>query len=227
MTGDPVRSLERVIGYEFSNRSIALAALTHPSRIAEDSTGRDYERLEFLGDAVLELVTREYLMNKYPADPEGLLTRRKIRYVKKRNLAEHGRRLGLHHLAIVGGGFRPGNGAEVSLAADLMESVIGAVYSDSGLKKSRELVTREILEKTEAAERIADSRSLLQEYCQRRGIDLPDYITKEVLGPAHRPVFTVAVSIQGEEYGRGTGSTRKAAREMAAAEALKSIERTV
>ncbi|MBD3277832.1 MAG: ribonuclease III [Candidatus Aegiribacteria sp.] len=227
MTGDPVSSLERIIGYTFSDRSIPLAALTHPSGIVEDSTGRDYERLEFLGDAVLELVTREYLMEEFPSDPEGVLTRRKIRYVKKRNLADHGRRLGLHHLAIVGGGFRPGDGAEISLAADLMESVIGAVYSDSGLKKARELVMREILEKTEAAERIADSRSLLQEYCQRRGMDLPDYTLAEVRGPAHRPVFTVVVSIQGEEHGRGTGPTRKAAREIAAAEALKSIERTV
>lgn len=227
MTGDPVTSLERIIGYTFSDRSIPLAALTHPSRIAEDSTGRDYERLEFLGDAVLELVTRDYLMEKHPNDPEGVLTRRKIRYVNKRNLAGHGRRLGLHELAVVGRGFHSGNGAEVSLAADLIESVIGAVYSDSGLEDARELVTREILNKTEAAERIADSRSLLQEYCQRRGMDLPDYTTTEVRGPAHRPVFTVAVSVQGKECGRGTGPTRKVAREIAASKALKSIERTV
>ena len=227
MTGDPVPNLERIIGYTFANRSIPLAALTHPSHIEEDSTGRDYERLEFLGDAVLELLTREYLMAKYSSDPEGVLTRRKIRYVNKRNLAKHGRRLGLHELAIVGRGFHRENGAEVSLAADLMESVIGAVYSDSDLESARDFVTREILDKTETAQRIADSRSLLQEYCQRRGIDLPEYTTTAVQGPDHCPVFTVAVSIEGQEYGRGEGPTRKAAREMAAAEALESIERTV
>lgn len=227
MAGDPVPEAEDLLGCVFKDRELLRRALTHSSFFEESGTGSDYEILEFLGDAVLELLTREYLLEKYPDEQEGNLTRRKIGIVRKQNLARHGMRLGLDRLVLVGRSFAPSPGALRSVAADVVESVIGAIYRDSGLESAREFVRREILETSPSGDPGPDPRSRLQEYCQARGRALPVYRTTDRSGPDHSPVFTVTVSIEGEEAGTGRGPTRKAAREEAAARALENIERTV
>lgn len=228
MAGDPVKDLEGILGHEFSDRDLLERALTHGSFLeGGEDRGRSYQVLEFLGDAVLELLAREYLLKKYPDEPEGSLTRRKIGIVRKENLAEQGLRLGLDRLARVGSGFVATPEARRSLAADMMESILGAVYLDAGISAAEEIAGREILERSAGDGLPADPRSRLQEYCQSAGMDLPVYITKRRTGPDHRPLFTVTVSMDGEESGTGTGRTRKAAAEKAAAEALESIERMV
>jgi len=227
MTPDPVSRAEGLLHYAFVDRELLRKALTHGSFSDVPGACDDYERLEFLGDAVLELVTREYLLDAYPLEAEGMLTRRKIVIVRKKNLAVHGMRLGLDGLALVGHGYIATPGARRSLAADLMESVIGAIYADSGLEEARIFVRREILETTDLGEPDPDPRSMLQEYCQSRGLELPVYRTRERSGPDHSPLFTVSVSIEGKEAGAGSGPTRKAAREEAARMALNNIERTV
>ncbi len=227
MTGDPVLEAEEILKYRFSDRKLLEKALTHSSVTNSSCPGNDYERLEFLGDAVLELVTREYLLTEFPDEPEGVLTRRKIRIVQKDNLSNHGRRLGLDGLAYVGRSFVSSGGALESLTADVVESLIGAIYIDSGLQSAREFITREILKQSDDSGPLSDARSELQEYCQSEGLKLPEYSLTSRSGPDHNPVFTITVRIEGKYAGRGTGATRRAACRMAAEGALKKLERMV
>jgi len=223
---------EKAIGYEFRDGSLLDEALTHGSSLGDGtcpvSAVRDYGRLEFLGDAVLELVTREHLLERYPAEPEGDLTHRMIRIVRRENLAAHGRRLGLPDFARLGRGFERSRGSAAdSLAADLLEAVTGAIYLDSGLESARRFLIREVLAACEAEEPDAapDPRSALQEMCQAKGLDLPSYRLVSRTGPEHEPVYTVAVTVDGEEIGLGRGSTGSSAREAAAREAIAAIDR--
>ena len=227
MTGHPVSEVEKILGYRFSNPDLLDKALTHSSFTEGISSGDNYERLEFLGDAVLELVTREYLMAEYPQEPEGHLTRRKIKIVMKQNLARHGLRLGLNDFVQVGNGFDASEGAINTIAADAMEAIIGAIYLDSGLKAAEEFLYREILQKYSDTDPLPDARSALQEYCQAKGLTLPEYRLVSSTGPDHNPVFAISVIIDGTEVGQGIGRTRKAAREAAAARAIENIERMV
>lgn len=222
-----MQEAEGLLGRVFRDRKLIQTALTHGSRLEETGTGTDYERLEFLGDSVLELVTREYLLKRFPDEQEGSLTRRKIGIVQKDNLAMHGMRLGLDRLVMVGRSFMSTPASRRSVAADVLEAVIGAIYLDGGLESAREFVVSEILERSPVPDPGPDPRSRLQEYCQARGMALPVYRTVSRSGPDHRPSFTVRVMIEGREAGTGTGPTRKAAREEAAARALENIERTV
>ncbi len=227
MTEDPVSLAEGVLKCRFHDGSILRSALTHGSFSEESGAGSDYQLLEFLGDAVLELVTREYLISRFPLESEGELTRRKIRIVQKSYLADQGMRLGLDGIALVGASFVRTREAARSLAADLLESVIGALYADGGLERARSFVLREILERASFSSSGPDARSRLQEHCQSKGMKLPEYRLISRDGPDHDPVFRVAVIIEGHEMGLGVGHTRKAAREEAAGKALESIERMV
>jgi len=227
MPGDPLSEAEEILKYRFSDRGLLVKALTHSSVTNSNCPGNDYERLEFLGDAVLELVTREYLLAAYPDESEGDLTRRKIRIVQKDNLSKHGRRLGLDSLVNVGRSFVSSGSALESMAADVVESLIGAMYIDSGLQSAREFVTGEILMQSDDSGPLSDARSELQEYCQAKGFKLPEYSLTGRSGPDHNPVFTISVSIEGKYAGRGTGTTRRAARGKAAEKALKKLERMV
>lgn len=227
MTGDPLFEAEEILKYRFSDCSLLARALTHSSVTSSNSPGNDYERLEFLGDAVLELVTREYLLAAYPDESEGDLTRRKIRIVQKGNLSKHGRRLGFDGLAHVGRSFVSSGGALESMTADIVESLIGAIYIDSGLQSASEFITREILLQSDDSGPLSDARSELQEYCQARGLKLPEYSLTGRSGPDHNPVFTITVRIEGKYAGKGTGTTRGAARGKAAEKALRKLERMV
>ncbi|MCD4669211.1 MAG: ribonuclease III [Actinomycetia bacterium] len=227
MTGHPVSEVEKILGYRFSSPDLLEKALTHSSCTECSNSGYNYERLEFLGDAVLELVTREYLMNEFPQESEGYLTRRKIKIVMKQNLAEHGRRFGLNRFVQVGSGFDASEGAVDTIAADALEAIIGAIYLDSGLGAAEDFLRREILQQSSDIDSLPDARSALQEYCQAKGLILPEYRLVSSTGPDHNPVFTISVIIDGTEVGSGIGRTRKAAREAAAARALENIERMV
>lgn len=127
----------------------------------------------------------------------------------------------------VGSGFDASEGAVDTIAADALEAIIGAIYLDSGLKAAEEFLYREILQKYSDTDPLPDARSALQEYCQAKGLALPDYRLVSSTGPDHNPVFTISVIIEGTEVGKGIGRTRKVAREAAAARALENIERMV
>ena len=118
-------------------------------------------------------------------------------------------------------------GALESMTADIVESLIGAIYIDSGLQSAREFIIREILKQSDDSGPLSDARSELQEYCQAEGLELPEYLLTDRSGPDHNPVFTITVRIEGEYAGRGTGATRRAACRKAAEGALKKLERMV
>lgn len=222
MSGTPVSETERILGYRFSDPALLEKALTHSSFSGPDG-GENYETLEFLGDAVLELVTRKYLIEEFPGESEGDLTRRKIRIVQKDNLAFHGRRLGLHQHVRVGRGFDDSGGALDSIAADVIESLAGAMFLDSGLNPAEGFLVREILLKTSDTSSLADARSRLQEYCQSNCLQLPVYTLISRTGPDHDSVFTISVKIENEYSGIGIGSSMRLAKEAAADMVLREI----
>ncbi len=209
-----VLAAEASIGYGFGNRALIRRALTHRSL-----GGDDYELLEFLGDAVLELLARELLLEEHPLEDEGRLTRRKRSLVSSRALASAGRRLGLDGAVMAGGGMPRPSGSVIS---DVVESVCGAVYLDAGLDTARAVIRKAILVPLleGGSDPGADPRSGLQEMCQARGMEPPVYRVVRSGGPDHDPVFEARVSLAGREAGSGSGATKRQAQSAAARDAL-------
>jgi ribonuclease-3 len=192
------------------------AALTHRSAPV---AGGGYERLEFLGDAVLELLAREILLESFPLEAEGDLTRRKSQLVSSRALACRGRALGIAGCIVAGGGLET---VPDSVVGDVLEALLGAVFLDSGLDAARAVARRAILLPLLEVGSTAsgDPCSRLQEICQARGEPLPEYDVVRCGGPDHRPVFEASVSVCERVCGNGRGGTRREARGAAAEDAL-------
>lgn len=225
--------LEKALGYRFADRSILARALTHRSRAHEARTGEagdTYERLEFLGDALLGFLVSDRLMNDDPLATEGTLTRRRQTVVSTEALAIVSRRLGLGEALILGRGEdATGGRAKPSLLADAFESVLAAVYLDGGLRAARAFVRRQL--KGELARTVgttgpgADAKTRLQELVQAQWRLTPSYRIVATTGPAHAKQFTAEVLFGEDTAGRGVGSSRKDAEREAAKDALHAIER--
>jgi ribonuclease-3 len=221
-------ALEERIGVRFRDRSLLDLALRHGSFSHEK--GRDpaksYERLEFLGDAVLNLVVADNLYRSHPDMDEGGLAKQRSRVVNEAALAAVARRLALAPYILLGRGEEKGGGRQrQSLLADAVEAVIGAVYVDSGYGVAHHLVTRWLGELGEVIERAAeDYKSQLQERLQRRG-QMPRYRIAHEEGPDHARTFVAVVEAGGRVLGEGRGRSKKEAEHAAAAEALKRLER--
>jgi ribonuclease-3 len=171
---------------------------------------------------VIELAVRESLLRKWPDASEGDLTRMKIDLVRKSTLARCADRLGLRELILTGTNYSEPEVPD-SMAADAYEAVAGALFEDRGFSEACDFV-EETLMKNERSSRRGDSKSLLQEYCQARGMSLPEYLTDSRTGPAHAPVFEIRVIINGSVLGRGIAPSRKNAEMAAAAMALGALE---
>lgn len=235
-------ALEERLGYKFSNRELLDRALIHSSAIPElrgaggepsgDSTHlSDNERLEFLGDAVLELLASEYLLAAFPEWSEGQLSKSRARIVNASSLESAARRLRLgEHLRLGRGEEKTGGREKQTLLADAFEAVVAAVYLDSGLSAARALLQRVLFEQAleERGERIAESdrKSALQEFLQGRGQAPAEYRLAGESGPDHQKTFEIEVWINGECLARGEGSTKKEAEQQAARSALEQLERT-
>lgn len=235
-------ALEELLGYQFSNRELLDRALTHSSAIPElrgaggDGPGdptdlSDNERLEFLGDAVLELLASEYLLAAFPEWSEGQLSKSRARIVNASSLESAARRLRLgEHLRLGRGEEKTGGRQKQTLLADAFEAVVAAVYLDSGLGAARELLQRVLFEQAleERGARIAESdrKSALQEFLQGRGQAPAEYRLAGESGPDHQKTFRIEVWINGECLARGEGSTKKEAEQRAARSALEQLERT-
>lgn len=214
----------------FKNPVLLERALTHRSYLNEhpDLPSEDNERLEFLGDAILDFVVALWLYRHYPDLPEGRLTSVRAALVRAEKLGEFAQQIELgEHLRLGKGEAESGGRARQSLLADAFEAVIGALYLDQGLRAVQGLLSPLIKAEVDhivAAQSDRDAKSTLQEVAQAtRGIT-PRYRTIEESGPDHAKWFTVEVDLNGEPIGRGEGPSKQAAAQAAAADALKRLD---
>jgi ribonuclease III len=235
-------ALEKRLGHKFTVKELLDRALTHSSAVAElrpgsgeeaETTPRveDNERLEFLGDAVLELLASEYLLVTFPDWSEGQLSKSRARIVNAGSLDAAARRLRLgEHLRLGRGEEKTGGREKQTLLADAFEAVVAAVYLDAGLGSARELLRRVLFEQAleERGERIAESdrKSALQEFLQARGQPPAEYRLAGESGPDHQKVFLIEVWVSGNCLARSEGSTKKEAEQRAARMALEKLEQT-
>lgn len=218
-----LQNLEERIGYRFRNKALLKQALTHSSYTNEQRINRakNYERLEFLGDAVLELVTSDFLFRGSPDIPEGELTKLRASMVCEPSLAFCARDLELGQFILLGRGEEATGGRERdSIISDVMEAVIGAVYLDGGMEPARTFIDRFILSDLEDKRLFYDSKSSLQELVQGKLKKDVSYELLEESGPEHNKTFRVSVHMGGECLGTGEGKTKKAAEQQAAYRAL-------
>jgi ribonuclease III len=233
-------ALEERLGHKFSQPALLEKALTHSSSVPElrgsgaeevsrDSLPMDNERLEFLGDAVLELLTSEYLLASFPEWSEGQLSKSRARIVNASSLEAAARRLRLgEHLRLGRGEEKTGGREKPTILADAFEAVVAAVYLDAGLGSTREILRRLLFEQAleERGERISESdrKSALQEFLQGRGRPPAEYRLAGESGPDHQKVFLIEVWVNGECMAAGEGSTKKEAEQRAARSALEQLE---
>lgn len=217
-----ISQAEATVGHVFATPGLLIQALTHTS--ATNETGQpSNERLEFLGDAVLDLVVAQWLYSAFPDASEGTLSKLRARVVNEAALAARARAIGLGpHLVLGRGEDRDGGREKDMVLADALEAVLGAAYLDAGLTAAAALVDAwfggELAALSLAHAR--DPKSALQEWVQRHFRATPTYALVSQAGPVHARVFVVAVSWQGTVRGTGQGATKKAAEMAAAAQAL-------
>jgi len=224
MSNDLVKVLEARLDYAFQNTELARAAVTHRS-----AGGRNNERLEFLGDAVLGLVIADALYRQLGALAEGDLSRLRASLVNRDTLAELGQELVLGELLLLGPGERKSGGfRRKSILADAIEALLGAVYLDGGYDAARGLVLRLFagrLQNLPDPEQLKDAKTRLQEYLQGRGLALPVYEMLEVRGKAHEQLFVVGCEIAALGITtQGVGRSRRLAEQQAAEQGLQAAQ---
>lgn len=215
--------LEERIGYCFTDKNLLQQAITHSSYTNEQkiNKAKNYERLEFLGDAVLELVSSEFLFKEHGKVPEGELTKMRASMVCEPSLAFCAKDLELGKFIRLGKGEEATGGrGRDSIISDVMEAVIGAIYLDSGMEAAKRFINRFILSDLEDKQLFYDSKSNLQELVQRELKEELRYELLEESGPEHNKTFRVAVWIGEKHMGDGAGRTKKAAEQQAAYQAL-------
>lgn len=211
----------KTTGIEIKNDALLERAMTHRSSLGDrKDIDRSNERLEFLGDAVLEYLVSKFLFKKYENKEEGYLTKLRAALVKKETLAKVARKLSLGNFLIMGRGEEASGGRDKDyILANTVEAVIGAIYMDEGLSKADLFVSSKILPELDMIVKkklYTDAKTKLQEYAQARKRTTPRYKTLKSIGPEHNKKFTVAVVIGGQRYKSGTGRTKQKAQEKAA-----------
>ncbi len=225
-----LRQLEAAIGYEFQQDELLRRALTHSSYANEhhmDKTGCN-ERLEFLGDAVLELATSHFLYTTYPDKPEGEMTKLRASIVCEPTLAFCAREFGLGDYLLLGKGEDATGGRKRdSVVSDAMEALIGAIYLDGGFASAKEFIHRYILNDIDHKQLFYDSKTILQEMVQASHDGVLEYEIIKEEGPDHNKTFEVRALLGDREIGRGTGRTKKAAEAEAAYRGILKLRETV
>ncbi|MCX6883426.1 MAG: ribonuclease III [Verrucomicrobia bacterium] len=220
--------LEERLQYTFQDPSLLVLALTHPSLSYEQNMlARTNQRLEFLGDAVLQLALTHELYHRFPGVGEGILTKARARLVNSDSLAERGRALNLGlHVLVSRGEEMHGGRERASTLADCFEAVLGAMYLDGGLEPARAFVLREfgpILQELSAAPAIDNPKGELQELIQANSAVAPEYELISSEGPDHDRVFECVARHLGIELGRGRGKSKKSAESEAALKGLETL----
>ena len=219
--------LEQAAGYRFHDRSLLKRAMTHRSYYNEhqDEQPGNNERLEFLGDAVLELVSSDFLYHMEPQLPEGQMTRMRASMVCETALAFCARELELGSYLIMGRGEEATGGRQRdSLISDAMEALIGAIYLDGGFADAKEFIHRFVLNDLEHKKLFYDSKTILQETVQAMGNGTVTYQLLNEVGPDHNKIFTSRALAMGKELGRGSGRSKKIAEQHAAYQAILKIQ---
>lgn len=217
--------LEKAIGYSFTDRDLLLQALTHKSFSNEQSEFVPHnERLEFLGDAVLELVISDWVFSRFPDIPEGGLTRIRAEVVSEKGLSEIARQLQIGSGLRLGKGEQKSGGSDKSsLLADALEALLGAIYRDGGFAQASRVIDavfRTVIEASALLRYGSDHKTCLQERLQALYGALPEYTLAQVSGPDHERIFSMEVHFSGKLLGKGSGSSKKSAEQKAAAAAL-------
>ncbi len=221
-----LNEFENYIGYNFNNKELMKLALTHSSYNASTKdVSTNNERLEFLGDAVLELSSSEFLYNEYKHKPEGELTRLRASIVCEPTLAECARSINLGKYLFLGKGEdMTGGRNRDSIISDAMEALIGAIYLDGGFDNARKFVLKFILNDIENKQLFYDSKTILQEMVQERKDVTIEYVLVDSYGPDHDKTFEVEVRADNKVLGHGKGRTKKRAEQQAAYEAILSLK---
>jgi len=222
-------ALEERLGYRFTALDLLRRALTHRSWAAEHAGSRDNERLEYLGDAVLDLVVGALLFHRHPQASEGELTAWRAALVNTDHLARIAGDLGLGEVLLLGRGEAAAGGSrKSSLLGSAYEAVVGAVFLDGGFEAARQMVAAHFalwLERAPGLMAHDESKNRLQEALQARYGKPPEYVLVAESGPDHDKRFTMEVRFGDRSLGRGTGPSKKTAEKLAAAEALARLER--
>lgn len=225
---EKLKKLERQIGYTFQDFSLLKKAMMHSSYTNEKHMEKHYcnERLEFLGDAVLELVSSEYLFLNEPKVSEGELTKTRASMVCEPSLAFCAREIGLGEYLLLGRGEEATGGRQRdSITSDAMEALIGAIYLDGGFTNAKEFIHRFILIDLENKKLFYDSKTILQEMIQAQTDEKILYQLVKEEGPDHNKSFFVEVKIGDRTFGIGKGRTKKAAEQKAAYEAILKLKK--
>jgi len=216
--------LEELLNYKFSDKGLLLEALTHKSYSHEHKLSRNYERLEFLGDAVLQLIVTEYLVAKYKQFDEGVLSKYRGYFVSEQFLSEMAKEIRLGDFVRLGKGEEQNGGKnKSSLLCDIFESLVAALYIDGGYNCARSVVinlSSDRIDETIDGNRFIDGKTELQKLTQKNFEQLPDYRVISESGPEHDKVFVVEVIINGKSVAIGKGKSKKKAEQDAAKKAL-------
>ncbi len=224
-----LREIQKKIGYRFKSLELLNQGLRHKSFVHEnlDEDGKDNERMEFLGDAVLDLVIGHMIMDRYPDYPEGSLSRLRAAVVNETGLAKIARDLSLGDYLLLGKGEEMTRGREKSsILASSLEALLAAIYLDGGFRKAFKVITQLFVQAVEVAEKESfyqDFKTKLQELSQDVLKATPRYVLAKQFGPDHDKIFGVKVSIQGKVAGVGAGKSKKEAEQRAARRTLQKL----
>ena len=219
---ESVSYLEKKINYIFHNKDYLSQAFTHKS--LSHNPRKNYERLEFLGDAVLDIIVSRELMREFPEGDEGLLTQRRAFLVQKPFLASIGNLLDLmNYLKIDENVDLSVSKIAEKQSANLFEALIGAMYLDGGIKPCRNLIIDTVWAHREEAWKSTNYKGKLIEYCHSNSINNPIFFVKDIFGPDHKKTFEIQVRVGNEEYPPGFGSNKKEAEQSAAQIALEKL----
>lgn len=223
---DKIAYLEKIIDADIDDPSLFIQALRHRSILADENYSPEdsYERLEFLGDAVLDLIVTEIIFDLYPSANEGFLTKLRAKLVKGEALAKYANKLDLGSALVIGERAQ-GQGIQYSksILADAFESIIGAIYIEMGYNKSFEFVDniiRKYVNFDNLITTLDNYKSILLEYTQAHQLEIPQYEVISETGPGHDKTFEIRVLVKDEEMGKGMGKSKKKAEQKAAKNAL-------
>ena len=225
MTNPNLKQLEGYLDYQFTNSDLLETALTHRSYLNESAKNQSNERLEFLGDAVLELLTSHHLYQHRPNDPEGILTAARAALVRTESLADIATNLHLGDFLHLSRGEEQGGGRiNPSLLANTFEAVLGAVYLDGGYSAASDFVSAHLLPQADRlTATLKAAKSPLQETVQELGYPSPTYTTISQVGPDHDKHFQVAVFAGSRQLAEGVGKSKQAAQQAAAEAGLDNL----